>query len=182
MTTKTVAEQAAPARDISEFALVSTAPSIGLLLVRVVAGLLFASHGTQKLFGWFGGVGWHTTADNFSATGYNPGVVFGTLAGVSELVGGVLLALGLFTPLAAAIIVGTMLNAINTTWAKGLLGGYELALVYAVLAAGFGFVGAGRFSLDAGRPWQRHGTVWGIGAVVLGVVAAVLTLIFKWAL
>ncbi|MFI9504280.1 DoxX family protein [Nocardia sp. NPDC052566] len=165
-------------------ALDAVATDIGLLIVRVVFGGLLAAHGSQKLFGWFNGYGWNATTASFDQMGYNPGKLFGTLAGLSEFTGGLLLVFGLVTPLAAAIVVGTMINAVNTMWSGGLLTGkgYELPLLYAAAAAALAFTGPGRFSLDHGRPWQRHGFVWGAGAIVLAVVAAVLTLIFKWVL
>ncbi len=163
----------------------ATATGIGLLVLRVGFGGLMAAYGTQKLFGWFNGPGWRANADGFTAMGYNPGELFGTLAGLSELVGGLLLVFGLCTPLAAAIVLGTMINAINALWSGGLFPadpsvmGFSTPLLFALVAAALAFTGPGRFSLDAGRPWQRAGVVWGGGAVALAVVAAVLTLIFK---
>ncbi|QIS18071.1 DoxX family protein [Nocardia terpenica] len=154
-------------------------PAVGLLLLRVVFGGLLFSHGSQKLFGWFHGAGWEKTTAGFEQMGYHPGKFFGTLAGLCESTGGALLFLGLATPLAAAIVVGTMLNAIHVDWSHGLYGGYETALLYLVVAAAVGFAGPGRYSLDHGRPWHRHGVVWGGGAIVLAVVAAVLTLALK---
>ncbi|MEV6431931.1 DoxX family protein [Nocardia sp. NPDC051463] len=179
MTTKSAPERITSANDLDTFS-----AGIGLLLLRVVFGGLLAAHGTQKLFGWFSGYGWSKNAATFDSMGYNPGKLFGTLAGLSELTGGLLLLLGLLTPLAGAIVLGTMINAINTTWSGGLLTGkgYETALLFAVVGATVAFTGPGKFSLDSGRPWQRHGFVWGAGAVVLAVAAAVLTLILKWTL
>ncbi|WP_280268617.1 DoxX family protein [Nocardia wallacei] len=160
---------------------------IGLLVLRVFFGGLLAAHGAQKLFGWFNGPGLDANNTMFDQMGYNPGDLFGTLAGLSELVGGLLLLLGLLTPLAAAIALGTMINAINATWASGLFGGaagpgWEMPLLFAVAAAALAFTGPGRYSLDYNRPWERHGIVWGSAAVALAVVAGVLTLILKWTL
>ncbi|WP_405166959.1 DoxX family protein [Nocardia sp. NBC_01499] len=179
MTTKSVLERATANTELD-----GVSADIGLLIVRVIFGALLAAHGTQKLFGWFWGYGWHANAAMFDNMGYNPGKFFGTLAGLSEITGGVLLAVGLFTPLAGAIVLGTMINAINVTWGPGLFGqgGWETPLLYAVVGTGVAFTGAGRYSLDNGRPWQRQGFVVGVAAVVLGVVAAVVTLIFKWVL
>ncbi|GAB4583561.1 DoxX family protein [Nocardia sp. IFM 10818] len=165
----------------------ATASDIGLLVLRVGFGGLLTVHGAQKLFGWFGGYGLSATQAGFEQMGYNPGKLFGTLAGLTELGGGLLLLLGLFTPLAAAIALGTMLNAVNATWSNGLSGsaegpGYETALLFAIATAALAFTGPGRFSLDSGRPWARHGVVWGGAAVVIAVLAAVGTLILKWAL
>ena len=163
------------------------ATDIGLLGLRIGFGVLFVVHGAQKLFGWFDGPGWQTTADGFDMMGYNPGAVFGTLAGLTELAGGLALILGLLTPLTAAVVLGTMVNAINTTWSAGLMGsagspGYEMALVYAIAFTAIAFTGPGRFSLDHGRPWARQGVQWGIAAVALAVGTGGLTLLLKWML
>ncbi|WP_067654221.1 DoxX family protein [Nocardia harenae] len=154
---------------------------IGLLVLRVVAGALIAGHGAQKLFGWFGGSGLSATADGFDRMGYNPGVFFGTLAGLSEFGGGLLLILGLLTPLGAAAVLGTMINVIAVHWDGGVFGngGYELPLLYAAVAAGLAFTGPGRFALDHGRPWNRTGIAVGAAAVGIAVLAAVLTLLVK---
>ncbi|RJO79406.1 DoxX family protein [Nocardia panacis] len=160
------------------------AGDIGILVIRIVFGLILAAHGAQKLFGWFDGPGLTQAGTGFESMGYHPGKFFGTLAGLCEFGGGLLLALGLVTPLAAAIVLGTMINAINATWAPGLFGkgGWESPLLFAAVALALAFTGPGRFALDHGRPWQRHGLVWGVGAFVLAVVAAVVTLVFKWIL
>ncbi|MEU1986055.1 DoxX family protein [Nocardia sp. NPDC019395] len=152
---------------------------IGLLILRVVFGLLFATHGAQKLFGWFGGEGLEANNAGFEKMGFNPGSLFGTLAGLSEFAGGLLLALGAFTPLAAAIVLGTGIVIVNTGFSKGLLGGYEMGLLFAVVALVIAFTGPGRLSVDSGRPWARTGLTWGLVSVGAAVVAAVVTLIFK---
>src|SRR4051794_41845706 len=90
----------------------------GVLLLRVVIGLFFVGHGAQKLFGWFDGHGLEGTGGFFDSLGYRPGKVFAAIAGASELAGGALLFLGLFTPLAAAAIIGVMLNAAASVHAK----------------------------------------------------------------
>ncbi|WP_433680603.1 DoxX family protein [Nocardia sp. CA-119907] len=162
----------------------NSAADLGLLVLRVVFGGLLAAHGSQKLFGWFNGVGWSRNAATFDSMGYNPGKLFGTLAGLSEFTGGILLLLGLLTPLASAIVLGTMINAINTTWHGGLMSGkgYEMPLLFATVGAVVAFTGPGKFSLDSGRPWRRQGVVWGIASIVVAVIAAVVTLILKWTL
>ncbi|MFG1792964.1 DoxX family protein [Nocardia sp. NPDC049149] len=177
MTTKSVLERTTANPELD-----GVTADIGLLIIRVVFGGMMAAHGAQKLFGWFNGYGWTATTQGFDGMGYNPGKIFGTLAGLSEFVGGLMLVVGLLTPLAGAIILGTMINAIVAIWSKGLIGGWELPLLFGTVGAGFAFIGAGRFSLDAGRPWQRQSFVLGVGAVVLAVAAAVLTLVFKWVL
>src|SRR3954471_7383566 len=117
-----------------------TAPmSLGLLVLRVVIGLLFVGHGTQKLFGWFGGHGLEGTGGFMASLGYRPGRQHALLAGLSEAGGGALFALGLFTPLAVAILIGVMVNAIGSAhWDNGLWvtnGGYEYPLVLCAAAA-----------------------------------------------
>jgi len=151
--------------------------SIGLLVLRVLVGVLFAAHGTQKLFGWFGGYGLQGTGGFFESLGFRPGRVMAAVAGLSELGGGLLLAAGLATPLAAAAIIGVMINAIFTAKRKaGLFGGYELDLLYAVVAASIAFTGAGAYSLDRVIGWTLQGWQWGVGAIALAVVTAGLAL------
>ncbi|MGW5223347.1 DoxX family protein [Nocardia niigatensis] len=151
---------------------------VGLLVARVGFGGGLAVHGAQKLFGWFNGYGLDATAQAFQGMGYDPGKFFAGLAGLSELAGGLLLLLGLLTPLAAAIALGTMINAVHVSWSGGFAM-WELPAVYALAAVAIAFAGPGRLSLDSGRRWQRQGLVWGAGAVALGVVAALITLAVK---
>jgi putative oxidoreductase len=143
------------------------------LLARVTIGLLFAGHGTQKLFGWFGGGGVEGTGSNFEKMGLVPGRRHALAAGVSETAGGLLFAAGAATPAAAAAVSGSMITAIKTaTWQKGLWiqkGGYEYNLV--LLAAVFGLTenGPGRWSVD--RAWlgrDRWGTFWAFAALLAG--------------
>ncbi|MGK9253302.1 DoxX family protein [Paenibacillus sp. P22] len=125
----------------------------GILILRVVAGLLFAAHGTQKLFGWFGGYGIKGTAGWLESLGAKPGVLMAVLAGLSELLGGLLLALGLWVWIAAALIIIPMLVAIakvhgaNGIWATS--NGYEYNLVLIAIALAVAFTGAGAYSIDA---------------------------------
>ncbi len=151
---------------------------IGLLVLRLGCGGLLFVTGSQKLFGWFNGAGWSHTTAGFQHMGYHPGTLFGTLAGLCEFSGGALLILGLLTPLAAAIVIGTMINAVNVTWPHGLMGSSS-ALLLVAAAAALGFAGPGRIAVDHGRSWQRQGVVWGVAALVLGVVAALVTLVAK---
>ena len=74
----------------------------GILFLRVLVGVPIAAHGSQKLFGWFGGYGLKGTGGFFETLGFRPGVVFAAMAGLNEFVGGLLLTLGLLTPLGAA--------------------------------------------------------------------------------
>jgi putative oxidoreductase len=127
--------------------------ALGLLIVRLVVGLLFVGHGAQKLFGWFGGYGPKGTGGWLESVGIKPGVAMAVVAGLMELVGGLLFAAGLLTPLAAALIVLTMLGAIvkvhgqNGLWATA--NGYEYNLVLVAIAIGIALTGAGDYSIDA---------------------------------
>src|SRR5574341_63142 len=85
---------------------------LGIFTLRVVIGLLFIGHGAQKLFGWFGGKGLQATAQGYESLHLQPAKLWAALAGLSEFLGVVGLALGLFTPVAAALIIGVMLMAI----------------------------------------------------------------------
>ena len=154
--------------------------AIGLLIMRVIVGALFVGHGVQKLFGWFGGHGVEGTAGLMESLRYRNGRVAAVAAGVTETVSGVLLALGLLTPLAAAGILGVMLNAMvsmhlrNGLWNAN--GGVELPLVYAVAVAALAFTGPGALSLDRLFGLELAGVTYGIGAVVLGIAAGLVAL------
>src|SRR5947209_4731827 len=128
-----------------------TALDEGMLLLRIVVGLTMAAHGSQKLFGWFGGPGFSGTANFLGEMGFRPGALHAMLSGGSELGGGLLLALGLLTPLGAAAVTGSMLAAIATvTWQNGFIsakGGYEYNLDIVASALAIAFDGRGRVSL-----------------------------------
>ncbi|MEU1011187.1 DoxX family membrane protein [Streptomyces sp. NPDC005890] len=158
----------------------ATAADCGLLLLRLAFGLFMAGHGAQKLFGLFGGDGLTATARGFEALGYRPGKPFAVIAGLSELLGGLGLALGLLTPLAAAALIGVMINAMATvTGAHGAWeadGGVEFNVCIAVVALSVAAIGPGRLSADRLFPWGRGG--WAEAAVALGLggVGAAITL------
>jgi putative oxidoreductase len=150
---------------------------VGLLIVRVVVGALFVVHGTQKLFGWFGGYGLDGTAGFMGQLRYRKPRLAALSAGVFETGAGLFLAAGLLTPLAAAAIIGVMINAtVSAKWSQGLIGGYELDMLYATIAAGLAFTGAGAYSIDAVLGWDLAGTTWGLVSLALGIVVAGLVL------
>ncbi len=149
---------------------------LGVLILRVAIGLLFVGHGTQKLFGWFGGYGLDGTAGFMGSLGFRKPRVAALSAGVFEVGAGVFLAAGLLTPFAAAAIIGVMINAIVSVKGRALLGGYELDAVYAAGALALAFTGAGRYSVDDAVGWGLGGATWGLVSLGLAVVigAAVL--------
>lgn len=126
--------------------------SIGLLIIRIVIGLTFVGHGAQKLFGWFGGYGPKGTGGWMESIGIRPGVLMAVIAGLMEGVGGILFAAGFLTPLAAAMIIATMLVSIvkvhgkNGYWVTA--GGVEYNVVLIAISLGVALSGAGSYSID----------------------------------
>jgi len=139
---------------------------LGLALTRLIIGGLFVGHGTQKLFGWFGGHGRQGTGQFFSSLGLEPGERNAVAAGASETAGGALLALGLFTPLSCALISGPMITAIrkvhapNGPWVTN--SGYEYNLVLLATVFAIADLGPGDWSLDAARGSERSGPGWAL--------------------
>ena len=147
----------------------------GLLVLRLVLGLLLVGHGSQKLVGLFGGPGLAGTGGFFHTLGFRPGKPMAIVAGISEAGAGLLLALGLFTPLASAAVIGTLVVAGSVHSAAGLWaqsGGYELSMVYVTVAAVLAFTGPGAYSLDNAFGFGGlAGDGWGVAAVVVGVLS-----------
>jgi putative oxidoreductase len=150
------------------------------LLARTTIGLLFVGHGTQKLFGWFGGGGPDETGKFFEQVGLRAGRRYALAAGASEAGGGLCFALGAATPVAAATLSAVMATAIKTVhWEKGIwssAGGYEYNLV--LLAAVFGLTenGPGRWSLDGLLGRDRWGTRWALAALAAGAAGSAAVL------
>ncbi len=132
--------------------ILSTDNGAGALALRIPVGIIFAAHGAQKLFGWFGGYGLEGTGQFFGSIGLTPGYLMALLAGLVEFFGGLALVLGvLVRPAAAALAFAMLIAVFAVHWSKGFFasnGGYEYAL--ALLAASVALVlsGAGRFSVD----------------------------------
>jgi len=154
---------------------------IGLLLLRLAVGLTLAAHGTQKLFGWFGGPGLDAVGQFFVMLGFLPGRRNALMAGLAETGGGVLLARGFLTPLAAALLRSVMLvAAVSVHIKKGFFitnGGFEYTLVLGVAALTPAFTGPGSLSLDALLGHYLSGTHWGAAALLVGVLGGVVALI-----
>ena len=151
--------------------------SLGILLLRLVVGLTLAAHGSQKLFGWFGGYGLDGTGQFMESLGFRPGRRHALAAGLVELSGGLLLALGLWTPLGASLIASVMLVAAMTVHGKNgffaASGGYEFNLVLGAAALSIAFSGPGALSLDAVVGDVPAGVAWGVGAAVVAALGAI---------
>jgi putative oxidoreductase len=149
----------------------------GLLLLRVVVGVIFVAHGSQKLFGWFGGYGPQGTGQFFGSIGYRWPVVLAVLVGLTEFGGGLLLALGFLTPLACLGIAVVMLNAIATVaFPKGFIGGWEFEFTLLTVAIALAATGPGEISIDDAIGWADNisGVAW---ASVVLASAIVITLV-----
>jgi putative oxidoreductase len=150
---------------------------IGRLLLRLVVGGFFVAHGTQKLFGWFGGHGLDATAGMFESLGLRPGKRHATAAGLAETTGGTGLLLGAATPLASSVLIATMLTAINRVHLKNgpwnVDQGYEYNAVLIAAAAALAETGPGSPSVDAALGIERSGAKWALLALVLGALGAV---------
>jgi len=127
--------------------------AVGLFVVRLVLGLTLVAHGSQKLFGWFGGYGLKGTGGWMESIGVKPGTLFAFLAGAGEFASGLGIAAGFLTPVSAAVMVLVMVVAIVTVHIKkgfwGTNGGYEYNLLIIAAALAISLNGPGSFSVDA---------------------------------
>ncbi|HKR08121.1 MAG TPA: DoxX family protein [Gemmatimonadaceae bacterium] len=154
---------------------------LGLLIIRVVFGLIFAAHGAQKLFGWFGGYGIAGTAGWLESTGYRPGKLFATVLGLTEFTAGLLLALGLLGPVGPALMIAVMIVAMVTVhWKNAFFvgtNGIEHPLMFTAAAIGLALIGPGRYSLDYAlnlQRWETPGITWIVLAI--GALGGLLNL------
>jgi putative oxidoreductase len=147
------------------------------VLLRIVVGGLFIGHGTQKLFGWFGGHGPDATGQMFEGLGMRPGRRNAIAAGAAEAGGGAALAVGVATPLAASALIATMLTAIkrvhfkNGPWSTN--GGYEYNLVLIAAVLALTELGPATPSLDNALGIERSGPRWALAALAAGATGAV---------
>ena len=158
--------------------------NLGLLLIRLIFGLLMAAHGAQKLFGWFGGYGLTGTGGFFESLGFRPGRRFAFAAALSEFGGGWLFALGFLGPVGPALILAVMLVAsISVHWRNGLFAatnGVEMPLLVATAVVGIALIGFGTYSLDAALGLAALWTPELIGlALVVGVVGGIGNLLLR---
>jgi putative oxidoreductase len=151
---------------------------LGRILLRLTVGSIFVEHGTQKLFGWFGGHGPDGTGQFFESVGLRPGKRNAIAAGAAEAGGGALLTLGLATPAAASALTSVMLTALRTVvWRDGIkmgTGGYEILLGVGALT--LADLGPGDWSVDALLGSERRGAAWAaaaFGAAAVGSTIAI---------
>ena len=148
----------------------------GRLVLRATVGGIFVEHGTQKLFGWFGGHGPDGTGQFFESIGLRPGRRNAIVAGIAEAGGGALLALGLATQEGAAAVGSVMVTALRTVvWSDGVkvgTGGYELLLLGNAVA--LADLGPGRLSLDALLRQERRGARWAVAALGAALAGSAL--------
>jgi putative oxidoreductase len=128
-----------------------TGSDVARLLMRLGVGGVMMAHGSQKLFGWFGGGGLAGTAKGFESMGFKPGNVNAVIAGVTETGGGALLALGFATPSTGAAVASTMAVAAVSHAPRGFFamkGGFEYPAFLGLSSAALAIAGAGKLSLD----------------------------------
>ena len=147
-------------------------------LLRVVTGLSFASHGAQKLFGWFGGYGLAGTGQWMESVGLTPGYLMALLAGSAEFFGGLALLIGLLVrPAAFALAIAMLVAVFSVHWANGFFitaNGFEYAMILALISlvllieglAGCPWIGASPAdpSEECESPLRRAFVVPGTGA------------------
>lgn len=151
---------------------------IGLLVLRVVLGATMLAHGAQKLFGAFDGPGIDGFAKALGGMGYtSQTTLLSWITAVSEVGGGALLILGLFTPIGAAAILGVAANIVYVKFQSGFFigerPGFEYELLLGAVAFALLFTGSGRVALDANTPWRRRPVPFGLVGLVLASAATV---------
>lgn len=157
---------------------------VGLLLMRFAVGGTFFAHGMQIVTGMWGGPGIGEFTRTLEGFGYQQAPVLAWVAGLTALVGGALVVLGLLTPIAAAGLLALMINSVAVKVGNGFFvaspagpNAVELDVVLGLSAAALVLTGPGRIALDNGRTWHRRPASWGVLALVVGVAAGVLVLV-----
>ncbi|MDO9321391.1 MAG: DoxX family protein [Pseudomonas sp.] len=132
--------------------LLRTQAGYGITLLRVVTGLTFMAHGSQKLFGWFGGYGLAGVGQWMESIGITPGYLMAALAGSAEFFGGLALVVGLLVrPAAVSLLIAMLVAIISVHWANGFFiteSGFEYAMILGLISAVILIEGAGKLSLD----------------------------------
>ncbi|WP_219419103.1 DoxX family protein [Pseudonocardia nigra] len=154
---------------------------VGLLLLRFAVGGTFFAHGMQKVFGLWGGPGIAGFARYLDGLGFRQSTLLSWVTGITELVAGAFVVLGVLTPLAAAGLFAIMINSVLLKFGNGFFiasdagaNAIELDVVLGLAAAALTLTGAGRIALDNNRTWNRRPAPWGVLALVVGIAAGVL--------
>jgi putative oxidoreductase len=159
---------------------------LGLLVLRVALGVVFIAHGLQKVFGWWGGPGLEGFRETLTEAGYQNANLLTYLAAGAQIASGLLLVLGLFTPLAAAVALAFLVNSVLVTFtAQRADGGLfvfgptvEYLLVLTAVAAAIVLAGPGRYGFDGSRGWARRPFIGSFLALVLGIGGGVAAWFF----
>jgi putative oxidoreductase len=154
----------------------------GLLVLRVVLGATMAAHGLQKLFGAFDGPGIDGFAGALGGFGFtSQTTLLSWITALTELGGGLLLVLGLFTPIGAAAILGVAASIVFVKFGNGFFmgpqQGFEYELMIGAVALALLFTGSGRIALDKNTPWRRKPMPFAILGVLVAAAAAVVVLV-----
>lgn len=152
---------------------------LGLLVLRIAVGGVLIAHGLQKLFGWWNGPGIDGFRQVLTEAGYQHAHALAIAGPITELVAGLLLVLGLLTPVGAAAAVGVMVNAWCFTQAAEpgfqffVPNGVEYPTVVALGAAAIALAGPGRIGLDYGRKWATRPFLGSLLLLVLGIAGGI---------
>jgi putative oxidoreductase len=153
---------------------------LGLLILRVGLGVVLAAHGLQKLTGWWGGSGVTGLRNSLSDVGYQHADILAYVSAGGELAAGVLLVLGLFTPIAAAGALAFLINGLLATisarphsFSYFLPQGHEYQITLIAMAAAVILCGPGRYGFDAGRGWALRPFIGSFVALLAGIAAGI---------
>ncbi len=155
---------------------------LGLLVLRVGLGVVLGAHGLQKLFGWWGGQGVTGFKNSLSDVGYQHADILAYVSAGGEIVAGVLLVLGLFTPVAAAGALAFLINGLlatvsarphSHTFSYFLPDGHEYQITLIVMAVAVILAGPGRYGLDARRGWAHRPFIGSFVALLAGIAAGI---------
>jgi putative oxidoreductase len=154
--------------------------NVGRLIARITVGGLFAGHGTQKLFGWFGGPGLDGTSQMMGKLELRPERRNAVAAATAETAGGAMLALGALTPLAGSLITATMITAIRKVhFSRGIWntdGGYEFNLALIAGALALVECGPGSPSVDRALSIEAKGNAWTLASLAAGAAGSALAI------
>ncbi len=155
---------------------------LGLLVLRVVLGVTMGAHGIQHLFGAFGGPGIGGFARALGSMGYtSQTTLLSWITGISELVGGALVLVGLFTPIGAAALLGVCANIVFVKFGGGFFQGqgqgFEFELMLGAASLAVLLAGSGRIALDVNTPWRKRPLPFGLIGLLLSAAASVVVIV-----